>query len=164
VTTYGERFPQAKIKDIQAHSEQILGSTSRSVQSASYAATAVAVVVAALVTLLFIKMLIAKDRYAISVMKAVGFTCRDISAQFVARSIFVLLLGAIVGTLMANTLGQALAGMIIGSLGAASFQFVINPLYAYLICPAAMACVVFLATLAGLSGIKQMKISDNIKE
>ena len=71
---------------------------------------AVALVITVLVTLLFMKMLVAKDRYSIAVMKAFGFTNSDIKVQFVSRSIFVLIIGIILGTLLANTLGELLAG------------------------------------------------------
>ncbi len=41
---------------------------------AAYAAIGVALVITVLITLLFTRMLIVKDRYAIAVMKAFGFT------------------------------------------------------------------------------------------
>ncbi|WP_419820778.1 FtsX-like permease family protein [Anoxybacterium hadale] len=35
-----------------------------------------------LVTLLFIKMLVIKDRYPIAILKSMGFTCADIRRQY----------------------------------------------------------------------------------
>ena len=84
--------------------------TISSIGIASYAAIAVALVIAVLITVLFMKMLVAKDRYSIAVMKAFGFTNLEVKAQFVSRSVFVLLIGIILGTILANTLGAVLAG------------------------------------------------------
>ena len=141
-----------------------LGSTISSVEMASYAAVAVALIITVLVTLLFMKMLVAKDRYSIAVMKALGFTNSDIKVQYVSRSVFVLIVGIVLGTLLANTLGEVLAGAVISSFGASTFNFAVNPLSAYLFSPLMMICAVLIATMIGTSGAGQIKISENIKE
>lgn len=109
------------------------------------------------------KMLIAKDRTSIAVMKALGFKKSDIKIQYISRSVFVLIIGTVLGTLLANTLGEILAGAIISSFGVDSFKFKVNPLSAYLLCPLMMVSAVLLATIGGTSGAGQIKISENIK-
>ncbi len=164
VSEYTNKFDFAKIKGIDGYVRQTFGPTIDSIGKASGAAIAVALIITALVTLLFMKMLVAKDRYSIAVMKALGFTNQDITAQYVSRSIFVLIAGILFGTLLANTLGELLAGAVIASFGASSFKFEVNPLSAYLLCPLMMVCAVLIATITGTSGAGQIKISENIKE
>lgn len=164
VSGYSDKFDFAKISVIDEFVTQTLGSTISSVKMAAYAAVAVALVIMVLVTLLFMKMLVAKDRYSIAVMKALGFTNSDIRAQYVTRSLFVLIVGIILGTLLANTLGEVLAGAVISSFGASTFNFTINPLSAYLFSPLLMIFTVLIATIIGISGAGQIKISENIKE
>jgi len=77
---------------------------------------------------------------------------------------FVLLAGILLGTLLANTLGEALAGAAIASFGAATFEFTVNPLFAYLLAPLMMACVVLFATVTGTLDAGQIKIAEHIKE
>lgn len=161
---YANRFDFAKISGIDEYIAQTFGPTISSIGKASFAAIAVALVVTLLVTLLFMKMLVAKDRYSIAVMKAFGFTNSDITAQYVSRSVFVLIVGIVLGTLLANTLGEILAGTLISSFGASSFKFAVNPLSAYLLSPLMMVCSVLIATIIGTSGVGQIKISENIKE
>ena len=161
---YADRFGFAKVTGIDEYVAQTFGSTIDSVGTASRAAVLVALSVTLLVTLLFMKMLIAKDRYAVAVMKALGFTDLDIRIQYVSRSVFVLFVGVTLGTVLANTLGEALVGGAISSLGAASFRFVVNPLSAYVLSPLMMACTVFGATVIGTSGAGKVSISLNIKE
>jgi putative ABC transport system permease protein len=161
---YQDSFDFAKISPIDQYVLQTFGSTISSVGKASYAAAAIALFIAAFVTLLFMKMLVAKDRYSIAVMKAFGYTTSDIRAQFASRSILVLLLGAVIGTLLANTLGQSLAGLAIAYFGASSFSFTVNPLTAYLLSPLLMLSFVMIATVFGTAGIRQVEISQNIKE
>lgn len=163
-TAYAAQFDAAKVTGIEEYVSQTFGSTIGAVETASRAAVLVALAVAMLVTVLFMKMLVAKDRYGIAVMKALGFTNSDIRAQYIARSVFVLLLGVAVGTVLANTLGEALVGLAIASFGAASFRFVVNPLFAYVLSPLMMAAAVLAATIMGTSAAGEISISANIKE
>lgn len=164
VEEYAARFDFAKTSNIDEFVSQTLGSTISSVETASYAAIAVALVIAVLVTLLFMIMLVTKDRYSIAVLKAFGFTNSDMKAQYVARSAVVLIVGIAVGTLLANTLGEKLAGMVISSFGATTFDFAVNPLSAYLLSPLMMVIAVFIATMIGTSRVGQFKLSEHIKE
>ncbi|MGE7839416.1 ABC transporter permease [Lysinibacillus sp. NPDC093712] len=161
---YTNRFTYAKVSDINDYVLQTFGSTMDAVGKASRAAIAVALFITVLVTILFMKMLIVKDRYSIAVMKALGFTNSNITSQYAARSLFVLMIGIVVGTVLANTLGGLLAGAVISSFGASSFTFSVNPLAAYLLCPLLMACSVLIATIISTSGAGKIKISENIKE
>lgn len=164
VAEYSDRFDFAKTSDIDKFVSQTLGSTIRSVEIASYAAVTVALVITVLVTILFMKMLVAKDRPSIAIMKALGFTNSDIRAQYVSRSVFVLIVGIILGTLLANTLGEFLAGVLISSFGASTFNFTVNPFTAYLLSPLMMIFIALIATMIGTSSAGQIKISENIKE
>lgn len=153
---YADRFPFAKIAGTYEYISQTFGQTIRSVKMASYAAIAISLIITLLVTVLFMKMLIAKDRNSIAVMKAVGFTNQDISVQYAVRSIFVLMIGILLGTLLANTLGETLAGMAIHAFGASSFEFTINPVSAYLLCPVMMAGTVLIGVILGTSHAGQV--------
>lgn len=164
ILKYVEQFPYAKIASINDYITQTFGQTISSVKTASYASITIAILITVLVTFLFTKMLIAKDRYSIAILKAVGFTNRDIRVQYLVRAIFVLLVGVLVGTLMANTIGEALGSMVISSFGASSFKFTINPFLAYLLCPVMMVCAVFIGTLIGTKSAGKIKISESIKE
>jgi putative ABC transport system permease protein len=164
IEEYAGRFDFAKISNIDEYIVQTYGATIRSIGKASYAAIAVALTITVLITLLFMRMLVAKDRYEIAVMKAFGFTNSDIKAQYVARSVLVLIIGILLGTFLANTLGEALTGAVVASVGASSFDFVVNPLAAYLISPLLMVFSALVATFFGTQEAAKIKIFENIKE
>lgn len=164
VADYAGRFAYAKVAGIDEFIAQTFGSTISSALQASYAAIVVALTIMVLVTLLFMKMLVAKDRYSIAVMKALGYTNADIQVQFISRSAFVLIIGMAAGTLLANTLGEMLAGAVISSFGASAFHFTVDPLAAYLLSPLMMIGSVLIATIIGTSGTGRIKISEHIKE
>ena len=164
VSEYGAEFSFAKVTGVDEFINQTFGLTINAVGKASYAATIIALLITVLVTLLFMKMLVTKDRYSIAVMKAFGYTDVDIRQQYISRSVFMLLIGIALGTLLANTLGEMLAGAGISSFGVSSFEFVVNPLSTYLFSPIMMAATVLLATLLGVAKAGEIKISEHIKE
>lgn len=164
ISEYTESFQFAKISGIDDYIKQTFGSTIGSIGKASSLSVIIALILSILVTFLFMKMLIAKDRYSIAIMKSLGFTNTDITIQYVARSLFVLIVGIVLGTLLANTLGELLASAVIASFGASSFTFVVNPLSAYVLCPLVMGCTVLVATVISTASAGQIKITDNIKE
>lgn len=164
ITEYAQQFGFAKVSDIDEFIAQTYGSTINAIGKASNTSMGIALTITVLITLLFMRMLVAKDRYSIAVLKAFGFTNADIKAQYIARSVFILVVGILLGTLLANTLGETLAKMVISSFGAASFKFVINPVFAYLLSPLMMAGMVLAATILGTLDAGQIKISENIKE
>lgn len=164
VAVYKEQFSYAKVADIDEYVKQSFGGIIDAVQKVSYAAIAIAIMLIMLVTVLFMKMLLTKERYSIAVMKSLGFKTSEIRIQYLARSYAVLILGILIGTILANTLGELLGAGLIASFGASSFRFVINPVYAYLFSPILMAASVGIATRLGISGISSFKIPDYIKE
>lgn len=164
VAGYREQFSFAKIANIDEYISQTFGGTVSAIGNASYASILVTVLLTLLVTLLFMKMLIAKDRYPIAILKATGFTSRDIRRQYMTRSVLVLIIGVIVGTVLANTLGEFVGIALISSFGASSFHFDINPVFACLIAPLILATPVIIATIFGVANIHKIEISRHIKE
>ncbi len=164
IARYTEQFPFAKVYGVEAYIGQMLGAMIESIKLASYAAIGVAVLLTLLVTVLFMKMLVTKDRYSIAVMKSLGFTSTDIRLQYFTRSVIVLLLGVIIGTLLANTIGESIGVAVIASFGVTALDFVVNPWFAYLFSPLLIACCVYIGTLLGVSDIRPLKISEHIKE
>ncbi len=164
ISQYRERFPFAKVTGIDESIEQMLGSIQDAIQIVSSVATLTAFLLTVLVTVLFMKMLVAKDRYPIAILKSMGFTSTDIRKQYLTRSITVLVLGVIIGTILANTLGELVGVAIISSFGATTFHFTINPWFVYLVTPLLIMGCVVTATMLGISGIQALKISEHIKE
>lgn len=164
ISQYREQFAFAKVTGIDESIEQMFGSMRDAIQMASVVAMGATALLTLLVTVLFIKMLVAKDRYPIAILKAMGFTGGDIRGQYLTCSITVLVLGVIIGTVLANTLGELIGAAIISSFGATTFDFVVNPWFVYLVSPLLIAGCVVAATMLGVSGIRALKISEHIKE
>ncbi len=164
ISQYREQFPFAKVTGIDETIRQMLGPVRNAIQKASVTAIGATALLILLVTMLFMNMLVAKDRYPIAILKATGFTGMDIRRQYLTRSITVLVLGVTVGTILANTLGELVGTAIISSFGAAAFHFAVNPWFVYLVCPLLIVACVVTATMLGVSGIQNVRISHHLKE
>lgn len=161
---YSRYFPFAKVTDIRSYINKTYGPTLHSVKLAAFAAAAAALTVTAFITLMFVKLLAAKDRYSNAVMKACGFTNHDISIQYMARSAILLAAGILLGILFTNTAGKGLASFAFSAFGAASFRFLGNPGPAYIACLLLMALLAAGATAAAAHDVRNIKISETIKE
>lgn len=164
ISQYREQFSFAKVTGIEESIGQMLGSIREAIKMASTVAALATVLLTLLVTVLFMKMLVAKDRYPIAILKSMGFTGSDIRGQYLTRSITVLALGVIIGTILANTLGELVGVAIVSSFGAATFHFEVNPWFVYLVSPLLITGCVIAATMFGVTGIQALKISEHIKE
>lgn len=158
------QFPFAKVSGIDEYVAQTFGQTLRSVQTASRVAIVIAAAVIFLITLLFMKLLVAKDRYSIAVMRAIGFHNSDIRSQYLWRAVVVLALGILIGTVLAGTMGETLAGLVIASLGAVTFHFTGNPQFTFLAAPLLMTAAALFASILGTSGAGHLHINESIKE
>lgn len=164
ITRYEQHFSYARVSGVSEYIAQTFGQTLESVRAASLAAAAVSAAVTLLVTLLFMKLLTVKDRYSIAVLKSIGFTGSDITIQYVWRVFAVMIAGIVLGTVLAGTLGERMAGAVIASFGAAAFRFHVNPLSAYVLLPAVLLLIAVIAAIYGAKNAGKLLISQFIKE
>lgn len=158
-----QALPFTSVTDVNQHKQQVFGSTMDSIKMAANVALIVALFITGLVSLLFMKLLVAKDRSEIAMLKAVGFTNKDLSRQYVTRGIFILILGVVGGNILANTIGESIAGMVMSSFGVDALNFVSQPLI-YLGFPILMLVVTLMATNWGTKKAGKISITENIKE
>lgn len=155
VAAYASRFPQAKVTDVEGYLGQTFASTIEQVRIFTFLTIGVSFLVAMLITALFIKMLIAKDDTQIAIMKRIGFSSGAIRLQHVCRSLFVLVIGMSLGTILANTLGQLLVSSIMSMAGAPKINFVVDPVQAFILWPLIFFSVVLVTTLMCTTSIKK---------
>jgi putative ABC transport system permease protein len=167
VETYQQEMGfDVKVTDMEEFGDQTFGGVTRQLSKAVYAVAVMAMCLAALITLLFLKLQTAKEYSQIAIMKAVGFSVQDIRNQYLAKASLVSLAGIIGGTLLANTLGEAMVGRILNlvGLGITTITFVINPIEAYFVYPAAILAIVVAVTWYCSAGFKRHHIIHLINE
>jgi putative ABC transport system permease protein len=164
VHEYSEAFYPARITDLEGYVAQTLGNTIQQLRKVTVAAIVVGLLVAMLMTSLFLNMLIARDASQIAIMKGLGFSLRHIRIQYLTKAIALLVVGIILGTLFSNTVGQRLVSVLWGFMGASHIRFVIDPVQAYLLLPLLLLGTVAITTIISIVGIKDTSIIDMIVE
>ena len=146
-----------KAVDIQEYVADTYGQTIREIHMAAWVAIIAATLVIFVVVILFTRLLVANDRCDISLRKAIGFTGRDIKELYLIGYLPVLLAGILTGILSGNLLGEKLAGLLLKTLGATGFHFLIDYKTVFGWIPVIVVITVFCAILLGLSEIKNIR-------
>ena len=160
INAYKKLFNEAKIIESKSYMQQTLYNTINQLKLVTILAIGLAILVAILITSLFLKMLIAKDLSQIAIMRSIGVTLRDIQVQYITKSLMVLNLGIIIGTIMAKYLGEYLFSAVLSMKGAPKFEFEVNSFHAYVLSPVILMVIVTITTLISITSIKQLSISD----
>ncbi len=156
IQEYSEAFAPARVTDIDSYLKQTLGETIVLLRKITGLAIAAALTGSLLISSLFLRMILIKDGSQIVIMRALGFSRRDIGRQYLFRLLVVLGLGTIAGTLMANSAGQTLVSALWSLMGASRIRFVIDPVTAYVMVPAVLILLVV------FTGMKIMKDDASI--
>lgn len=155
VNEYSKVFPQTRITDLQTYVLQTFGDTLKQLKAIRTITILVAVLMACLITSMFLKMLIAKDRAQIAIMKNIGFASHDIISQYVIKTIIVLAIGIVLGTVLCNSLGEVFISAIGSMQGAPSINFEIHPFEAYLLYPVILMIATSITTVINCQPIQQ---------
>ncbi|WP_137664627.1 ABC transporter permease [Enterococcus hulanensis] len=160
---YKEDLPFAKMNNAEQYRDQTFGSTIQSLLMVAIGASLVAVLITGLITSLFMKLLLVKDKKEIATLKAVGLTNQEIRNQYLARSLTILVIGIGLGTGLAMTLGKTISGLVSAGLGGVSVQLIGSPLI-YLGCPLLLLLVTYLTTRIVTAQAGKIEIAENLKD
>lgn len=161
---YQDSFSFAKFSDIKSYRHQIFGSTIQMVSAISWWAFAGAIFLILLITSLFVRMLYIKDLSQTALLKAIGFSNKEIQVQYMATSAFVLILGLLIGNLLAVTAGNSLASALLSMIGVSGVTFIQNPFINLLLVPLVLLAASLLATKIAVSDLHHFNISQLLKE
>ena len=154
VQEYSTAFAPARVTDLESYVAQTLGNTIAQLEKVTLVAVGAGLLVSMLMTALFLQMLIARDGSQIAIMKSLGFSLRNIRVQYLTKTLSLLVIGIVLGTIFANTAGQRLVSLLWAFRGAAQINFVIDPLQAYLLFPLLLMLTVSITALISIIGIK----------
>ena len=154
----------SKITPISEFVSQTLGGITDNLNLLSNVAIVISLLLIVLITVMILRLITAREHSAIAIKKSIGFSNRDIRIQFGIRIILIQLVAIIVGTFLANTLGELVFGMMLSSMGASKITMLIEPVKSYLLSPLAQLFLVFITVIVGSKVVKSYHIRDQIME
>lgn len=153
-----------KITPIQEFVSQTLGGILDNMNLVERAAIVLSFLLIILITMMFLQLIVAREKGAIAVKKAMGFTIRDIRMQLGIRILFIQIAAILVGTVLSNTLGERIFGLMLSSMGASRIVLLVEPFAAYLLFPAAQLLAVILTVIVGTRIVRTYHIRSQIVE
>jgi putative ABC transport system permease protein len=133
------------------------GQTIRNIRKAAIVSVISACLILFVVMLLLLRLVIWKERNDSSLKKALGFTSADIREAYLRKVFQYVLPGLAVGIFAGIVPGQGLAGMLLGSMGAYGFRFMISPVVVFVVTPAVIAGAAALATGVSLKEVGRIR-------
>jgi putative ABC transport system permease protein len=158
-TRWMEAYSQmgADVTDIEDYVRDTYGPTLAQLRLASRGAMLIAVLVAFVVITLFLRLIVERNRDAISLQKALGFTSGDIGRVYCLRGFLTAAAGVISGLALGTLLGESLCGIVLKSFGADGFCFIIRWDRLLVGIPAIILGTTMLAVLMGTAEVRRVK-------
>lgn len=154
----------SKITPISEFVSQTLGGITDNLILVSGAAIVISLVLVMLITVMILRLITAREHSAIAIKKSIGFSNKDIRIQFGVRILLIQSVAIIVGTFLANTLGELIFGMMLSSMGASKIMMLVEPVKSYVLSPAAQLFLVFITVIVGSKVVRSYHIRDQIME
>ncbi|MEO6867644.1 MAG: FtsX-like permease family protein, partial [Gaiellales bacterium] len=109
-----------------------------------------------LITSLFLKLRLTRERSRIGVLTAIGFSSREISSQVRFKVLLSVVLGTVAGVIGAATVGEWFIGSAISltGLGIVNLSFISNPWLVYLAFPAILIAAGYVSAVALTSRLR----------
>lgn len=145
------------VTDIENYVQDTYGPTLAQLRLASRGAMLIAILVDFIVIALFLRLIVERNRNAISLQKALGFTGGEIGRAYGLQGFFSAAAGVASGLGLGTLLGENLCGIVLKSFGADSFRFIIQWKQLLAGIPAVILETTIFAVLAGGAEIRRIK-------
>jgi putative ABC transport system permease protein len=163
---YDEQFPTAGVKPTQEYLRETLGVLIDSMRSAAWVALVFGLGVAVLITSLFLKLRLTRDRSKLGVLSAIGFSAKELVGQMRTKTLLAVAAGTVAGLAFAATAGQSLASAALtaSQLGITDLTFIPNPWLVYVLYPLLLLGAGYLGVAVLTAGIRRADKSQWIRE
>ncbi len=151
-------FPEMEFHTTQKFLSSMLGSFLDSVDDMIHLLMAIVAGVVFMITCLLLKMLLTKEVPEVAILKSLGFKNASIRLWQLSRILIILLLSIALGTVISNTVGNALVGLVFKFAGAEKVLIMTKPLQVYIGIPIFLLSVTTLAAVCSMGQIKKIKI------
>jgi putative ABC transport system permease protein len=156
--------PRGKVTPINEFITQTVGGITQSLTLVKNVSIAMSLLLIMLISLMVLRLMIAREHRAIAIKRAIGFSSRDLRIQLGIRILAIQFLAIAVGTDLANSFGGDLLGLMLSSLGASKINLMIEPVSAYVLCPLSQMLVATVTIILGTKIVKAYHIRDQIIE
>lgn len=145
---------------------QTLGGVVKQLKGVVFAVAIISACLVMLITVLFLKLRLAKDLSEIAILKAMGFSEGDIKQQYMIKIGYVSLTGILAGIILTDVLGEKIINLALGiaGIGIRKVNLIINPVIEYIMCPLLLMMLILIVTRIVMRIIEKYNIVAVINE
>jgi putative ABC transport system permease protein len=146
--------------------DQTLGGVVKQLKIIVSAIIIIGVCLAMLITALYLKLRLAKDSSEIAVLKAIGFSERDIKKQYLIKTGWISIIGILAGIVLTEILDDRIVNAALGisGLGIKKVALIPDPLIGYVLCPFILTALILAVTGFALRVVERYNIMSMINE
>ncbi|MCR5251618.1 MAG: FtsX-like permease family protein [Lachnospiraceae bacterium] len=147
-----------KITDIARYVDGTYGQTIKRIRLSALTSVLASCLILFVIVLLFVRLMIWQEKKDIALKKALGVSCVHIRAGYLKRALSHAAAGIAAGIVSGIVPGQMLVGLLLSSLGAAGFRFIIDGKTVFLLVPLITFAVAALGVRTGTREVGRLKI------
>lgn len=154
------------VKSMKEFVNQTLSGLTSQFENVLWIISIMSISLVALITVLYLMLMLIKNRTQIAIQKVIGFSVMDIRRQYIYKTLLCSLIGILLGILVVQTVGEQAVSLILGmvGMGISKITFIINPLQAFVMFPFILLVTILLASYFCTAKIKNEKqLSQLIK-
>jgi putative ABC transport system permease protein len=164
--TLEEKFPTAVVFPMAEYLEQTFAGTTNAFRSAAWLALVFGIGVATLVTSLFLKLRLTRDRSTMGVLSAIGFSTGELVAQVRTKTLVTVIAGTLLGLVFAATGGETVASGLLAALqmNISDLTFIPDPRLVYVLYPLLLIGAGLLGVVLLTAGIRSTDKSQWLRD
>ncbi|SER23748.1 putative ABC transport system permease protein [Gracilibacillus ureilyticus] len=145
---------------------QTLGGVVKQLRMIVLASSIIGICLTILITVMFLKLRLAKDFSEIAALNAIGFSEVDIRQQYLIKTGAVAMTGILAGIVITDVLGERIVSSLLSlsGLGINKVAFISNPFIEYIICPGLLLVLILLVTWMVMKTIQNYNLISNINK
>lgn len=147
---------------MQEYVKQTLSYVTDAFKNAAILSLVFGLIVAGLITALFLKLRLSRERRRMGVLAAIGFSRRELTSQVRFKTVATVVVGTVLGAVFAATLGEMLVSTLLSAtgIGFSQLHFIPQPLVVYVAYPLALVGVGYGAAVLLTSRLNRGETSD----
>lgn len=138
---YSKEFTGTKVTGIHAYLSQTLGSTISQVDRVSNMGIILSILLISLISSMFFKLLLIKDRKQLTIMKSIGISTQQLQRQYSMQMIIVIVIGLGMGIITSRFVGPVILSVFGTVIGASQITPVTNQSIAYITLPSLLLLI-----------------------
>lgn len=163
---YSRRYPGASAFAMEDCMRQTMSYLTDALRSAAILAVVFGLGVVALITALFVRLRMTRNRQSMGTLAALGFAPDQIGSQVRFQTLITVALGTVLGVVLTATGGEAMVGVLLSlsGLGIAEVSFLPNPWLVYLAVPLALIATGYLSAVVLTARLRRAPMALWINE